>query len=207
MLLWGRAFLPHPAPAPTSPPGDGTDRPPQPPAARKRPGAAQEDCGAPREVPGGGRWQQVSLGWHHCLALDHEGHVWALGSDRHGQLGTGGAAPTLDLGLSPPGPEGCGHAEGPPLPMPRRVRGLPQEVPFASVSAGSEHSMALSADGRLYVWGWNEHGQVGDGTRRDARLPLCVRPPAGKAEEIEGEEGRRCSIAACGGGFTLAVWS
>ncbi|KPU44461.1 N-acetylmuramoyl-L-alanine amidase LytC precursor [Oxobacter pfennigii] len=34
---------------------------------------------------------------------------------------------------------------------------------IVAVSAGKEHSLALRADGKLYVWGSNEYGQLGNG--------------------------------------------
>lgn len=46
---------------------------------------------------------------------------------------------------------------------------------FAVVSAGYLHSCGVATDSRAYCWGWNVHGQVGNGrTRYDQRTPALV---------------------------------
>ncbi|BDR55335.1 hypothetical protein KIMH_14460 [Bombiscardovia apis] len=53
---------------------------------------------------------------------------------------------------------------------------------FTQVSGGSEyHTLALGSDGNVYAWGWNEYGQLGDGTffRATRSQPLRVLTPAG----------------------------
>jgi len=43
-----------------------------------------------------------------------------------------------------------------------------------SASAGGHHSVALTADGRVWVWGSNGNGQIGDGTERQRRRPVRI---------------------------------
>jgi alpha-tubulin suppressor-like RCC1 family protein len=43
-----------------------------------------------------------------------------------------------------------------------------------AVSAGGMHSLALTDDGRLRVWGWNGYGQLGTGTTVEARTPSAA---------------------------------
>lgn len=45
---------------------------------------------------------------------------------------------------------------------------------FVSVSGMYAHSAALRADGSLWTWGWNGHGQLGDGTGTSKYVPIPV---------------------------------
>jgi alpha-tubulin suppressor-like RCC1 family protein len=47
-------------------------------------------------------------------------------------------------------------------------------VRVRSVVAGSDHSLALSWDGRVYSWGLNRHGQLGHGDRHYRCSPAPV---------------------------------
>ncbi|MBI4702073.1 MAG: hypothetical protein HY744_13135 [Deltaproteobacteria bacterium] len=42
------------------------------------------------------------------------------------------------------------------------------------VAAGGYHTCAVKTDGTLWCWGWNEYGQLGDGTTQDRSLPVQV---------------------------------
>ncbi|ELW62819.1 RCC1 domain-containing protein 1 [Tupaia chinensis] len=63
-------------------------------------------------------------------------HALLLGA--HGQLGHGGLEAELE---------------------PRLLEAL-QGVPMAEVAAGGWHSVCVSATGDIYIWGWNESGQL-----------------------------------------------
>jgi hypothetical protein len=43
-----------------------------------------------------------------------------------------------------------------------------------SVAVGEESSCAVLASGSVKCWGWNGYGQLGDGTKRDAVMPVPV---------------------------------
>ena len=47
-------------------------------------------------------------------------------------------------------------------------------VSSAAISAGGNHSLALKSDGTVYAWGWNQFGQLGDGTMTDRTTPVQV---------------------------------
>ncbi|KAM6961342.1 RCC1 domain-containing protein 1 [Aplochiton taeniatus] len=81
----------------------------------------------------------VALGTNHVLLLTATGAVYTWGSSSHGQLGHG------DLGA---------------VEEPKVVEAL-WGLPISSVAAGGWHSVCISAGGDLYVWGWNESGQLG----------------------------------------------
>lgn len=43
-----------------------------------------------------------------------------------------------------------------------------------ALAAGSQHSLALTADGTVWAWGRNAHGALGDGTQTDRATPQRV---------------------------------
>ena len=45
---------------------------------------------------------------------------------------------------------------------------------ITEVSLGSAHSAALSAAGRVFTWGYNEYGQLGDGTEIQRNSPIEI---------------------------------
>ena len=71
------------------------------------------------------------------------------GSNQHGQLGTLAAADAT---------------------TPRKCDAVPTaacSIDVRKLLAGGGHSGVLLRDGRLFAWGWNEHGQLGG--------PSCAR--------------------------------
>jgi len=58
------------------------------------------------------------------------------------------------------------------------VRTRPVQVPsLARVSAlapgsSSNHAVVLKTDGTVWGWGWNEYGQLGDGTQTRQSVPV-----------------------------------
>ena len=45
---------------------------------------------------------------------------------------------------------------------------------WSTVSAGQEHSLGLTSTGILYAWGYNQSGQLGDGTTVSKNSPVTV---------------------------------
>ncbi|KAK3582772.1 hypothetical protein CHS0354_015299 [Potamilus streckersoni] len=85
--------------------------------------------------------QSVSCGKEHVLLLSSTGEVYSYGKGSRGQLGYG------DL-----------HVDQQTTPLPvETLSGLAVRV----IAAGGWHSTAVTAEGDLYVWGWNESGQLG----------------------------------------------
>ncbi len=41
------------------------------------------------------------------------------------------------------------------------------------------HSLALTADGHVYAWGYNSYGQLGNGSTTNATTPVEVEGPGG----------------------------
>jgi alpha-tubulin suppressor-like RCC1 family protein len=109
----------------------------------------------------------VSLvsGGSHALALLEDGSVWSWGRDDRGQLGDGEEAGTR------PGHVVQAHAG-----VEFVVRNLPAQVKGISdarhVAVGGGHSLVVHADGTLSGWGFNDCGQLGDGTTENKNAPF-----------------------------------
>jgi hypothetical protein len=93
----------------------------------------------------------VAAGGSHSLALRADGTVWAWGAGTRGQLGS---SFPLDRHL------------------PGQVKGLASGGMKKAIAAGANHSLGVRADGSVWAWGANEHGQVGDGSVLDRLLPV-----------------------------------
>uniref|UniRef100_A0A3B1JQE6 Si:ch73-190m4.1 n=1 Tax=Astyanax mexicanus TaxID=7994 RepID=A0A3B1JQE6_ASTMX len=90
---------------------------------------------------------QVACGKQHCMALTHDGQLFTWGENSSGQLGLGRVEPSF------------------PQPL-RSLCG----IPLAQISAGGDHSFALSMSGAVFGWGRNNSGQLGLG---DTEGKLC----------------------------------
>lgn len=93
----------------------------------------------------------VSAKWDHACAVTQLGSVKCWGDNEAGQLGNGNRLATW---------------------TPVSVAGLPSEV--AAVAVGGTHTCALTRLGGVVCWGFNEVGQLGDGTTTDRLAPVAV---------------------------------
>uniref|UniRef100_A0A1A8E8R8 RCC1 domain containing 1 n=1 Tax=Nothobranchius kadleci TaxID=1051664 RepID=A0A1A8E8R8_NOTKA len=93
--------------------------------------------------------KSLALGGDHVILLTASGAVYSWGLGSHGQLGHGGLVSEEE---------------------PRTVEAL-WGVPMSSVAAGGWHSVCISEGGDLYVWGWNESGQLGLPSRGLQKAP------------------------------------
>lgn len=104
----------------------------------------------PSRIRGGGMSQRKVVGIaateNHSIAVTSCGYVYTWGSNRFGQLSEDGTSRST----------------------PRRVEDLKNSFCVA-VAAGARHSVALSRQGEVYVWGDNTAGQLGISRRNGAQ--------------------------------------
>lgn len=127
----------------------------------------------PGPPPGGGAPAQVSAGSFHSLARTTDGRAFAWGWNLHGGLGIG---------------DGQDRATAAPVAAPAGMR-------FAQVAAGGLHSVAVTDDGRVYGWGRNTSGAVGNGVPGDRLSPTAVAMPGNAT----------VAAVAAGSDFSLAL--
>ena len=53
------------------------------------------------------------------------------------------------------------------------------EWSFSQITAGYEHTCALTTTGQAYCWGLNNQGQLGNNSTTNSRIPVAVQMPAG----------------------------
>ncbi|MBF0371370.1 MAG: DUF1566 domain-containing protein [Magnetococcales bacterium] len=93
----------------------------------------------------------ISTGWHHYAALTSDGNVWAWGSNSSSQLGSLATSDNEDDPVQVSIPD-----------------------PVAKISAGSDHTLALTEGGTVWAWGANENGQLGNGNTEENATPAEI---------------------------------
>ncbi|XP_038648648.1 probable E3 ubiquitin-protein ligase HERC3 isoform X2 [Scyliorhinus canicula] len=97
---------------------------------------------------------QVACGNNHSLALSKDGQLFVWGQNTCGQLGI--------------------DTRGASRPVPQRMTSL-TGMPVSQITAGGEHSFALSLSGAVFGWGRNNRGQLGLKDTEDRHKPNYVK--------------------------------
>ena len=103
-------------------------------------------------------WTQVATGQSHIVALGSDGNVYAWGLNNYGQLGDSSTA-----------------SDSIPV-MVKKPAGV---TSWTAVAAGAFYSMAMANNGDIYAWGFNNFGQLGNGTTSNDSIPTLVKLPTG----------------------------
>lgn len=100
--------------------------------------------------------RQLSAGNDHILILTVGGTIYSMGTGSRGELGHG----TVECEQQP------------------KIVEYLTPLPVLQVACGGWHSAALTDDGDVYLWGWNNCGQLGDccevGEILDIPAPLDI---------------------------------
>ncbi len=103
----------------------------------------------PVAVAGGHQFRQVDVGFDHaCAVTTPDNRVYCWGANTDGQLGIGNRS----------GPDLCNFGGACSL----KPVAIASTIAFQQVATGSFHSCGVTKDERLFCWGLNQSGQVGD---------------------------------------------
>jgi len=108
-------------------------------------------------LPSGVTVRAIVAGTLHSLAIGSDGTLYAWGYNGYGELGNNSTT------------DSC---------VPVEVS-LPTGVTPTAIAAGRFHSLASGSDGKLYAWGYNYYGQLGNNSTTDSHFPVVVSLPAG----------------------------
>jgi len=88
-------------------------------------------------------WRYVSAGYRHSFAIRADGSLWGWGVNSYGQIGLGD------------------HLSVHTHESPQRII-TSGAASWKHVSAGDDYTIAIGADGSMWVWGLNSSGQLGN---------------------------------------------
>ena len=126
----------------------------------------------------GGTTASSSAAPGHCLAIDENGVLWAWGNNAYGQLGIGAINSNLAT-----------TSTAWPQPIPASAFATAatgaagqKVVACWAMGTGYAWSYAVTADGNLWVWGYNASGQLGIGNTNTVTIPTLITSVAGTGQ-------------------------
>lgn len=145
----------------------------------------------PTRVPGLSRVSHLASGARHVAALSRDGQLFVWGANDAGQLGddtTLAAAVPLRIETAAPIArlatgtratrvtlrDGRTLAWGRPDAAPDPALAAFSRFPWAEVSVGPRHAIAVTPDLRVFTWGSNSRGALGDGTLEARPEPTLI---------------------------------
>lgn len=118
--------------------------------------------------------KKICSGSDFSLALTRDGRIFAWGRNNYGQLGITGKQQNKEN-------------------LPREIS-IPKEIAVVDISSGEEHAAFLTADGRVYTWGYGHDGQLGHGAKSHLSVPQRIEDFKLRAKKV-----------VCGGGHTAIL--
>lgn len=119
---------------------------------------------SPKQMGSLTTWSDVASTNYHTVALQTDGTLWNWGSNSDGQMGTSGTY----------------EADGLPVKVGNKTT-------WTKITAGGYTTAALQSDGTAWAWGFNNRGQLGDGTTTAKSSPIQIGTATNWSEISAGE--------------------
>lgn len=107
-------------------------------------------------VLAGKHLEYITVGYGDVFVLDSDGIAYSWGRNNHGQLG-----------------DGTKEHQPYPVAFDEETNVL-ANTPLQKISNTGSFTLALDMDGKLWTWGHNNRGQMGDGTNTNSPFPVPV---------------------------------
>ncbi|KAN0036755.1 hypothetical protein ACTFIV_002064 [Dictyostelium citrinum] len=139
---------------------------------------------------GGGNsisFSMVACGSQHSMIVSNYGELYTFGCGTTGRLGHGDEQPKFK-----------------PTPVASLVG-----KSIVSVAAGVMHTSCVDSNGKIYSWGWNRYGQLGNGTVKSQTLPTNPKfqqPKSDHSQQLNLSKLNFIKVV-CGKNHTLALSS
>ena len=101
--------------------------------------------------------KNISVNGNTVCALDDNGKVYIWGENNYGQLGNG---TTTNSSV--------------PICISDTENSVLKGKNIKNISANGYTVCAIDDNGKVYTWGENERGQLGNGTKNDSSVPICI---------------------------------
>lgn len=129
----------------------------------------------PVQVVGIGNAVQIATGLSHSCARTAAGAIWCWGLNGSGQLGIGSTTNSLQA-----------------------VMATGMNADMVDLGAGDSHTCAVRNDGKMFCWGLNTNGQVGDSTTTNRTSPTQVNDGFGVYRRVAAGGTHTCGLTDTG---------
>ena len=134
-------------------------------------------------IPAGVNLTHISTGYGHTCALGSNGKAYCWGNNNDGALGNNSTQ----------------HSK---VPVAVSQGAIPAGVNLTHISTGYGHACTLASDYKVYCWGKNNYGQLGNNSTTSSSTPVAVAPgaiPAGvNLTQISADYNHTCALGSNG---------
>jgi alpha-tubulin suppressor-like RCC1 family protein len=99
----------------------------------------------------------ISIGYQNSCVIASDNNAYCWGANTKGQIGDGGTSISA-------------------VPVAVSTSGALSGLTMTSINNGSFHTCATASDDKVYCWGYNNYGQLGNNSTSDSLTPIASTP-------------------------------